>query len=207
MSRNMEVSPVTKGTPQWAGDFGSRDHLVPGPFKLDPARFRSTDTVVVNVGAAGALLGATTVPVDALPGALPAEAVIYFSGTKYARLRAAAVAGATSILVYALPQALVDADVGTYLGNTTAFVESGTLVSRTIAERDAGTGYGPFRDTDPESETFLLFFDTGSYREWDAEMYRPGAQVYETYLPNWATLSATAKAMIRTRYLSTIAVD
>lgn len=207
MSRDMIVNAIEKGSPQWAGDFGSRDHLVPGPFKLDPARFRSTDTVVVNVGAAGALLNAVTVPVDALPGALPKEAVIYFSGTKYARLSAAAAAGATSISVYALPQALVDADVGTWLGKEKVYVRSGTLVSRTIAERDAGTGYGPFRDTDPESETFLLFFDTGSWRDWDAEMYRPGAQVYETYLPDWATLSATAKAMIRTRYLSTIAVD
>lgn len=207
MSRDMVQTGPTLATPQWAGDFGSRDHLVPGPFKLDPARFKASDVVLVNVGAAGAALGATTVPVDALPGELPAEAVIYFSGTKYARLSATAAAGATSISVYALPQALVDADVGTWIGSETINVPSGTLVSRTIAERDAGTGYGPFRDTDPESETFLLFFDSGNFREWDAEMYRPGAQVYENYLPDWATLSATAKAMIRTRYLATVAQD
>jgi len=209
MARSMVVNPTEKGTPQWAGDFGSRDHLVPGPFKLDPARFRSTDTVVVNVGAAGALINATTVPVDALPGALPAEAVIYFSGTKYARLSAAAAAGATSIAVYALPQALVDADVGTWLGTSSEIIHvpAGTLVSRTIAERDAGTGYGPFRDTDPASETFILFFDTGSRRDWDAEMYRPNSQVFETYLPGWAALSATAKAMVRSRYISTLATD
>lgn len=203
MSRDMTQTGPTLSSPQWAGDFMSRDHLVPGPFKLDPARFRSTSTVVVTTSAIAAL-GATTVAVTALPAALPAEAVIYFAGTKYARLSAAAAAGATSISVYALPAALASGDVGTYLGSETINVPSGTLVSRTVAERDAGTGYGPFRDTDPESETFLLAFDSGNFREFDAEMYRPGAQVYENYLPDWATLTATAKAMVRTRYLATI---
>ena len=206
MSRDMVQTGPTLSTPQWAGDFGSRDHLVPGPFKLDPARFRSTATVVVTTSAIAAL-GATTVAVTALPAALPAEAVLYFAGTKYARTSAAAAAGATSISVYALPAALASGDAATWLGSETINVPSGTLLSRTIAERDAGTGYGPFRDTDPESETFLSFFDSGDFREWDVEMYRPGAQVYENYLPDWATLSATAKAMIRTRYLATVAQD
>jgi len=69
-------------------------------------------SVAVNVGAAGAAAAATTVPVDALPGAIPKEGQIWFGTNKFARLSAAAAAGATSLTVYALPTALVDADVG-----------------------------------------------------------------------------------------------
>lgn len=205
MSRDMTQTGPTLGTPQWAGDFGSRDHLVPGPFKLDPARWASQTLYAKANGAA--LAAATSITVDALLTDIPAETVFYFAGTKYARTSAFAAAGATTLAVYALPAGIADNDEATSIKNAVITVPSGTLVSRTIAERDAGTGYGPFRDTDPASETFLMFFDSGNFREWDFEPYRPGSQVYENYLPDWATLTATAKAMVRSRYLSTVAQD
>lgn len=209
MPRDMIVNAVTKGSPQWAGDFGSRDHLVPGPYKLDASQFTKIGDVKVVVGAAGAAAAATSVPVAALTEAIPSGALLDFGTNKFARLTAAAAAGAVTLTVAAIPTALVSGDTAYYdVGGIRKFVQSGTLLGRTIAERDAGTGYGPFADTDPESESFLLFFDViDADANNDCELYRPNSQVYETYLPNFASLSATAKAMIRTRYLSTIAVD
>ena len=82
----------------------------------DEIDFGSTSSVVVTVGAAGALAAATTVPVDALSGPIPNGAVIHLGGTKYLKLNAAAAAGATSLTTIAIPTAVVDNDTGTYVG-------------------------------------------------------------------------------------------
>lgn len=76
--------------------------------------FRS-GAVVVTVAAAAAL-AATTVTVNALPGALPAGAVLRFSADEYATLTAAAAAGATSIATEPLVGALEIGDTATYAG-------------------------------------------------------------------------------------------
>lgn len=84
----------------------------------------------VNVGAAGAAIGATSVPVDALPQALPKGRVLHFGTNKFATVDADAAAGATSITVLALPTALVDADVA-YTTNSEVdgyFLVAGTVV-------------------------------------------------------------------------------
>lgn len=64
--------------PAWAGDVLTRDHNLPGGAKLGAAAFQSADAVRVVVGAAGAAIGATSVPVDALPGAIPSGAFLNF---------------------------------------------------------------------------------------------------------------------------------
>src|SRR3954469_8996762 len=101
----------TLGSPRWAGDYRDRDHLVPGGATIDPAQFIGalTGTRVV-VGAAGAIAGATTVPVGALANALPIGTVLDFGGSKFAVLTAAAAKGATSITTRALVTALVSGD-------------------------------------------------------------------------------------------------
>jgi len=64
--------------PEWAGDVLTRDHNLPGGVKVDAAAFNPADAVQVVVGAAGAAAGATTVPVDALSGAIPAGTFLNF---------------------------------------------------------------------------------------------------------------------------------
>lgn len=206
MARDMTTSGPTLRSPRWAGDFMSRDHLVPGPFKLNAALFLATDAVVVVVGAAGAAGGATTVPVDALSGPLPNGTLLDFGTNKFARLTAAAAAAATTITVAALPTALVDDDTATYAGTTKKYVPSGTAVGRTIAERDAETGLGPAAAAD--DEIFLTAFDVDDVAKLaDVELYRPNSQVFENYLPEWTDLATAVKTALRARYICTLGRD
>lgn len=199
----LNTTGPTLGSPRWAGDFGSRDYLVPGGAKVDAAQFLADDAVVVNVGAAGAAIGAVAIPVDALTGPIPVGTVLFFSGVKIAKLSAAAAAGAVSLAVEAIPTALVDADVTTYRGTGRVRIPSGTALGRTIAERNAGTGFGPAIDTD--AEIFLNFFEvTDAAAIDDVELYRPGGTVYENFLPAFSTLAAGVQAALRDRYQCTI---
>jgi hypothetical protein len=99
-----------------------------------------------------------------------------------------------------IPLALVDADVSEYPGAGGKYIPSGTVVGRTIAERDANAGFGPAADAD--DEIYLIAFDiSDALHIDDAEMYRPNSTVYENFVPGWAGLSATVKGKVRARYL------
>lgn len=189
----------TLGSPEWMGDFASRDHLVPAPARLEAAQFYAPDAVSVVVGAAGAAGGATSVPVDALSGSIPSGTVLHFGTNKYATLSAAAAAGATSITVLAIPTALVDNDTAIYPGVTPKSVPSGTVIGRTIAERDAGTGYGPAAAAD--DEIYIIPFDIENVAVIDdCELYRHGSAVKENYLPGWSALASGVQDKIREFY-------
>ncbi len=206
MPRNMTQTSTTMSSPRWAGDFGSRDHLIPGPFKVDATQFVGTDAVKAVVGAAGAAANATAVPVDALTGPIPAGTLLDFGGKKFARLSAAAAAAAVSLAVDAIATALVDRDTATYKGLGKKSIPSGTALGRTVAERDAGTGFGPAGAAD--DEVFLNYFDvTDADVLDDVEMYRPGAQVKENFLPAFAGLASGVKTILRARYLCTLGAE
>jgi hypothetical protein len=186
--------------PAWAGDYGNREHLVPGGAKLLASAFSDTDAVVVDVGAAGAAAAATSIPVNALSGPIPSGTVLNFGTNKFARLTAAAAAGATSLTVAAIPTALVDADVATYAGvGTTVLVPSGTVIGRTFAEREAGTAFGPAAAAD--DEIYLVWQDvTDVTLNNDVELYRHGSVVKENFVPGWSALAAGVIAKIRVLY-------
>lgn len=135
MARSMNVTGPTLASPPWAGDFPSRDHLVPGPFK-------------VNAADAGFVADA--------------------DGRKN--------------------------------------IPSGTVLGRTLAERDAGTGFGPAAATD--EEVFINYFEVTDALELDdVEMYRPGSQVKENFLPGWAGLAAGVQAIVRDLYICTVGAE
>lgn len=185
--------------PSWAADFFNREHLVPGGAKVVAADFLATDAVVVTVGAAGAAIDATTVPVDALSGAIPNGTVLDFGGDKFATLTAAAAAAATSLTVRALVTALVDNDTATYAGVATKLIAAGTLIGRTFAERAAGTAFSPWVTGD--EEVYLTAFDViDAAANNDVELYRPGSIVKENMLPNFSSLTAGQLAAIRAAY-------
>lgn len=178
----------TLTAPPWAGDFLSPENLVRGPLQLIGTAFPTRDRVKVDVGSAGASVDATTVPVEALSGAIPNGTALYFGGSKkFALLTAAAAAGDTEITVQALPTALLDADVAYYEPNEDRPIASGTPVGRTKAERDAGTGFGP-ADKD-DDELFLVAFpiENANYALVDFEAYKPNNDltVKEDLLPDW----------------------
>lgn len=190
----------------WIGDFLDPDTaLVRAPARLDPTQFFATDSVLVTVDTGGAAIGATSIPVTALPGALPNGTLLDFTGTgKFALLTAAAAAAATSITVQALPQAVVAGDTARYVGAGTKnkTVVSGTLVGRTRTERDANTGYGPWASGD--HEVFLIAFDVSDVdTNPDCVLYRHNRVVKENYLP--AQSQATNEiAQVRTLYTSIV---
>lgn len=206
MAKAQTVSPNELTAPRWAGDFLSPARLIPGGARLDPAQFRGTDAVFVDVGAAGAAIGATSIPVVALSGPIPSGTVLDFGTNKLAVLTAPAAAGAVTLTVRAIATALVDADTAWYAGVLLDTVPSGTLVGRTIAERDANTGFGVAADAD--DEIFLTAFDVVNVlNSPDVDLYRPGGVVYENYLPTFSTLSTALKAKIRSLYVASIGRD
>jgi hypothetical protein len=202
MARIVDNTANTLSSAVWAGDFLGREHLVPGGARLDAAQFYRTDSVVATVGVAGAAQGATSVPVAALTGAIPSGTVLDFGGAKFARLTAAAAAGATSLTVAALPTALVSTDTARYTGVGVRDVPSGTLLGRTVTEREAGTGYGPWASGD--DEVYLLAFDvTDPSINADCELYRNFGIVKENLLPGWANYTSGMKTALRGAYRCT----
>lgn len=195
------TSPIWAGTPQHQPKV-----LLPGGGHLNAAEFvASSDAVMVTVGTGGATAGATTVPVAALAKPIPNGTILDFTAPgSFAKLTAAAAAGATSLTVEALPQALTAGDIAYYSPLTRRFVQSGTLVGRTYAERDAGIGYGPADVTTPDDQIYLLYFDVvDCLTDNEAELYMPraGNVVYENLLPGWAALPTAVKTFIRQNYV------
>jgi hypothetical protein len=80
------------------------------------------------------------------------------------------------------------------------WVESGTLVGRTIVERTAGTGFG-VADVAADEEIFITAVDVlDCNKNPDVTLVRPGTLIYEDKLPLWATATAPQKAKIRALY-------
>lgn len=186
---------------RWAGQTFSGDSLLPGGAKIASGVFGK---FTVKMGAA-AVEGATSITVDALPVAVPAGTVLNFglhsvdTVAMIAVVDTAAAAGATSIGVTELGHAIENDAEATYDAAWT-YVPSGTLVGRTYAERDAGTGYGP-ADVDNDDEIFLTAFEVDLRNgETDVELYRHHCWVYENRLPNWDNLTAGQIAWIRANY-------
>jgi hypothetical protein len=100
--------------------------------------------------------------------------------------------------------ALATNDTATYAGTTgVKNIPSGTPIGRTIAERDAGTAYGPAVSTD--DEIFLIAFDvTDANVNADVELYRGGSIVKETFVPGWAGFAANLKTALRAKYQCTV---
>lgn len=192
------------GAPRWMGDYSGRDNLMIGGFRLDAAQFAADDAFDVTLNdVAGAAAGDESITVDALTGALPFGTRLEFAGGTYAIVNGPAPAGATAIPVRPLLGGIADGEAATYAGTGNKYVPSGTAVGRTIAERDAGTGFGPAGDAD--DEVFLTAFDVDDAADIDdVELYRPNNTVYENFLPNFAGMSAAVKAKLRASYRCTI---
>lgn len=200
METNPNFKPIESAKPIWAGDYLSRETVLPVPVKLDAAQFVAEDAVKVIVGAAGAAVDAVLVPVEPLQGAIPSGTVLDFGGKKFARLTAAAEEDDTELTVAALATALVDDDTATYQGMGKKRIPSGTFIGRTYAERDAGEAWGP-ANVAADDEIFLTTREIADLTKDDTtELYRHNKVVKENYLPGWADMSNAVKAKIRSLY-------
>jgi hypothetical protein len=200
MPRDMTSYGPVKSSPVWTNDFLDRDHLIPGGAKVDSTAFFAADSVPVVVGAAGAAAGAVAVPVAALSGAIPSGTVLDFGAAKFAVLTAAAAAGAVTLTVRALPTALVSGDTARYAGIKPRALQGGTVIGRTIAERDASTPYGPAAAAD--DEVYIVAFDVSDItRINDVEIVRPNTVIKENFLPGFAALAAGVVTKLRDKYV------
>jgi hypothetical protein len=66
------------GAPSFIADMLTREHVLAGGAKLDAAAFTPADAIAAIVGAAGAAAGASSIPVDALLGAIPVGTILNF---------------------------------------------------------------------------------------------------------------------------------
>ncbi|MGL4622346.1 MAG: hypothetical protein ACRCZS_25350, partial [Chroococcidiopsis sp.] len=175
--------------PQWSGTPQHQPKvLLPGGGHLNASAFTASSSAApITVAAAGAAAGSTTIPLQsAIASSIPSGKILDFTGAgKFAKLTLAAIEGSTSLTVEALPQALVSGDMTYYSTGDYLYIQSGTLVGRTYAERDAGIGYGP-ADTATDEEVFLLFFDVhNALLDNECELYMKHNVIYENFLPNW----------------------
>lgn len=185
--------------PKWNGDYFDQDSIMPFGIKLDAAQFNAVDAVKVTVGA-NAAVDAVSVTVAALPGPIPSGTVIDFGGKKFARLTAPAAKNAVTLAVAALATALVATDTGTYPGVGKKSVPSGTLVGRTIAERDAGASWGP-ANVAADDEIYLTIRDNSDLtKDATNEVYRHKKVVKENYLPGFAAYTNDQKTKVRSLY-------
>lgn len=201
MPRSMTTTSPALATPPWMGDFTARNRLVPGGAKANPALFPGAYGALLTFGAAAA--AATSLPITTVGGtpvAIPTGTVIDAGGGKFARLTATAAVGATALTVQALPTAFVGGETATYGGpaGSVKSLPSGTIVSRTIAERNAGVAFHPAVSTD--EEIFIVAFDVVDLNQIaDIELYRDGI-VKENFLPGYANIPAALLTAIRSRY-------
>ncbi len=201
------------GAPSFIADLLTREHVLAGGAKINAAAFNSADAVVVVVGAAGAAANASTVPVDALPAALPDGAVLRFGAAnskKFAVLNGAVLAGAASLTTQPIPTALVDNDTAYYDAPGAAKrIVAGTLVGCTFAELEAapvvtsgvpaGLLWGPAADAD-DIVYFSVYDIEDAQVKNDVDLLRHGTAIFVNHIPNWATLSATLKGKVRAAY-------
>lgn len=180
--------------PAWAGDGLNPKTILPGGIKLEAAQFTSAELTIAAIAA----VDATSITLSSgLTREINPGDVIDFGGKKFARATVLAPVGATTVSVSPLPTALAIGDTGNFSG--LKFIISGTLVGRTFAERDAGTGFGPAASTD--DEIFLLAFDVpDAIQNPFGAVYRHTCLVFENYLPGWTPMSTDLKTAIRNRY-------
>lgn len=207
-NRDMSLGYNRNAAPNWVGDWLNRDRLLPGGGRIDASLFAAFPGPVTVTLTAGAAVGAVSLAVSALTAAIPAGEVLTFGiPGKFAVVATTAAAAAVAIAVLPLDQALASGDVATYAGSTLVQVPSGTLVSRTFAQRAAGAKFHPAISTDEE------FFLTGNdvpdaLTNDEVSLVRPwSCVVKENFLPGWTGMSAALKAVVRANFRTTIGAE
>lgn len=181
------------------GDFGSREHVLQGGAMLDnTAVYSGEDAYTIKINDAAAHAGDTSVGVDALPVALPNDTELTFGGV-VVKLNGAAILGATSITVDALAGEVADDATATYDATPNSFiVASGTLVGRTVAERNSGADFGPAADGD--DEIYITLGDVDMDKSVEVDLVRHGTLIKTNFLPAYAAASSTIKGKLEAQY-------
>lgn len=182
------------------GDFGSREHILPGGAQLDDSVTWSgaTSRYTVTVNDADVNAGETAITVVALPAAIPAGTTLDF-GDQVAVTTADAALGATSLTVEELGEDIANGATASYDADLDEeVVPAGTLVGRTVAERNSGASFGPAADAD--DEIFITVADVDLDQTTDVDLVRHGTLIKTNFLPAYAAASATIKGKLEAKY-------
>lgn len=193
--------------PQWAGREINPEDMLPGGSKLDEASFTAYTAPVTVTLTADAAVGATALAVAALSAGLPAGTVLNFgTALGMAITTKAAAAAAVALTVQPLVNPLTTGQVAQFKGQYGITVPAGTFVSRTYAQRAAGTGFHPAIDA--EDEYFLTAHDVRDLTlDNDVSLVMKGDfPIKENFLPNYGDIAAVANvlAKLRANYVCTI---
>jgi hypothetical protein len=189
----------------WAGDFFDRDHMIPGGAKLFVADWVGIAHTVTTTAAA--LTNATSLAVQPIDVPIASGQQLTFA-TVTVTVTADTPLGASVLPVSGVTAGIASAVAATFTPNvaTPFTVFSGTIVGRTIAERDALQGYGPAAAAD--DEVYIVCFDVYDVAiHNDVELYRPNSIVKETFLPGYAAVAAGVKTKLRAAYVCTIGAN
>lgn len=202
--QRMRESRYRVVTPNWLAQSLEPRDLIPGGAKISPAGVPAVDAVTVTVAAAGAAAGAASIPL-ATPlkenEVIPIGTIMPFGANRFATVTTEAKTGATAIAVEPLRDALAAGDTGRYLGAGAVRIESGTLVGRTLAERDAAN---PLRvataaNVGAMEEVYLVAFEIRDARyDTDVTLVRHGHLIKENWLPQRDIPAIVAR--VRTLY-------
>ena len=197
MGRTTTRSGPWSSAPECFGDPVNADTSVSGGARVDSAQFPRADRVAVTVDGA-VLAGVKQITVDALLGPIPAGKLIYIAGVAV-RTRLAAGTGATTIYTQPLEAPLADNAAGEYMGSGRIELLKGTVLGRSIAERNAGTGFGPAVVGDDEIYLLARYIPDAADID-DVSLYRHVFQVYENFLPGIATMDQALLTKLRGLY-------
>jgi hypothetical protein len=196
--------------PTWAGREINSNDLLPGGSKLDEPSFTAYTAAVVVTLTGAAAAGAVALAVSALTGPIPAGTMLNFGVAKSAYVTQAAAAAAVALTIAPLVTPLAIGDSARFNGQYGLMVPAGTFVSRTFAQRAAGTGFHPAIAA--EDEYFLTAFEVRDLTlDNDVALVVPGKgfPIKENFLPNIAGITAVPAvlAALRARYLGTIGAE
>jgi hypothetical protein len=206
MPRSMSLGGLRLASPPWAGECLDADDLLPGGAKIDATAFSIYAADVVVTTTAIGNIGDRSLTVAALSAALPAGATLNFGiPGLFAVLDAAAAAAAVTVSVVALVRIIPSGSIATFKGQPKKTIVSGTLVSRTIAQRDAQAPFHPAIAAEPE--LFIVAFDISDADALDdVELVMPWFIVKENFLPSYETLrpagvDGALMTALRARYI------
>jgi hypothetical protein len=166
-------------------------------------------TIALTQSAVAIAVGAVTIPVGALSAAIPAGTSLNFGAPgRFAVLATTAAAAAESLTVLPLDQAIPAQSTAVFAGSPRKIVPDGTVLGRTYAERNAGTGFGPAAAGD--DEVFIMantVVDADVNDEVNLVRHHSGVLVYENFLPGWQSLANAVQVFVRTQYVSTLGAE
>lgn len=172
--------------PGFVADYNSMDRNSGRQINWDAVGGEYSSTAFYVTSNGGAAQGATSMTVDALPGAVKAGTILRFGVSEFAYVDTDAAAGATSLSVEALVNAVEDNDTALVQGNGAKSIPAGTI----MAELSSGKLIPRASVTGSETSTCLLL-TTASEKD-GIESGNPaygcvvGGVIYQNLLPDYS---------------------